>query len=194
MLSRIGEGGGGTQGSERGEPAAADGSQAEESAREGEGVEGLEGVEVEGVEVRVLYSVKDPSDDNDNGNGSGGKILFLERMAGLFASGRVRGGVRLFVTGGVGGADSGGGVSGSGGVGDGWWGLGVEGSDGGVKVPCLRRRMTVEDVEEAVGEEKGAAVVYVCGVPGMTDGFVQALVAPEGFGMDPKRVLFEKWW
>jgi hypothetical protein len=76
----------------------------------------------------------------------------------------------------------------------GWWGLGVEGGDGEVRVPCLRRRMTVEDVEEAVGEEKDTAVVYVCGVPGMTDEFVRALVAPKGFGMDPKRVLFEKWW
>jgi NAD(P)H-flavin reductase len=54
--------------------------------------------------------------------------------------------------------------------------------------------MTVGDVEEAVGEDKAAAVVYVCGVPGMTDEFVEALVSPDGFGMDPERVLFEKWW
>ncbi|KAH6637026.1 hypothetical protein F5144DRAFT_601716 [Chaetomium tenue] len=143
-----------------------------------------EGEEEEGPEVRVLYGVKDPG----GGDGGGGAILFLERIAGLFARGRVlRGGVRLFVTGGG---------DGGGGVGSGWWGVGEVGSGGEevIKVPCLRRRMTVRDVEEAVGEEKDAAVVYVCGVPGMTDEFVQALVAPEGFGMDPKRVLFEKWW
>lgn len=39
-------------------------------------------------------------------------------------------------------------------------------------------------------------MVYVCGVPGMTDEFVRALVAPApgGFGMEERRVLFEKWW
>ncbi|KAH6845553.1 hypothetical protein B0I37DRAFT_434772 [Chaetomium sp. MPI-CAGE-AT-0009] len=159
--------------------------EAGEGAQEGVGMRA--GVE----EVRVLYSVKDP------GDGCGGRsILFLERMAGLFASGRVRGGVRLFLTGGGGGVGSvaaaASSVSAGGGGGDGPRGLVVGGGEFGV--PCLRRRMTVGDVEEAIGGEKEAAVVYVCGVPGMTDEFVEALVAPDGFGMDPRRVLFERWW
>jgi NAD(P)H-flavin reductase len=54
--------------------------------------------------------------------------------------------------------------------------------------------MTVQDVEDAVGGDRDATVVYVCGVPAMTDEFVGALVSPEGFGIDRTRVLFEKWW
>jgi NAD(P)H-flavin reductase len=64
----------------------------------------------------------------------------------------------------------------------------------GVDVPFLRRRMAVRDVERAVGKEAEAALVYVCGVPGMTDQFVEALTTPGGLGMDKRRVLFEKWW
>ncbi|KAK4041689.1 oxidoreductase NAD-binding domain-containing protein 1 [Parachaetomium inaequale] len=149
----------------------------------------------EGVEVRMLYSVRDyegaaavdggaGTGPEMEGGGGGGGILFLERIAGLFDSGRVKGGLRLFLTrGGSVGGDGVGEASG-----------GVVRCAGGVGVPFLRRRMTIGDVEEAVGEDKEAAVVYVCGVPGMTDEFVELLVLPEGFGMDPRRVLFEKWW
>jgi hypothetical protein len=45
-----------------------------------------------------------------------------------------------------------------------------------------------------VGGEKDAAVVYVCGPPGMTDEFVEGLVGEGGLGMERERVLFEKWW
>jgi hypothetical protein len=110
-------------------------------------------------------------------------VLFLERIVGLFESGRIKGGLRLFLTGG-----------GTAGDGEGEGGKGVVTCSGGVDVPFLRRRMTVGDVEDAVGRDKEAALVYVCGVPGMTDEFVDALVSPEGFGMERGRVLFEKWW
>ncbi|KAK3901852.1 oxidoreductase NAD-binding domain-containing protein 1 [Staphylotrichum tortipilum] len=138
-----------------------------------------------GVEVRVLYATKDPGiglgqgGGVDGGEEDGARILFLERMVGLFGSGRVKGGLRLFLT----------------------WGWEASRADmeavrcrGGVEVPFLRQRITVADVEEAVGGGKEDAVVYVCGVPSMTDEFVDALVSPEGFGMDKRRVLFEKWW
>lgn len=141
------------------------------------------------VEVVVLYGARDPESGEERDRRRPPRterILFLERIAGLFASGSVRGWLRLFLTGG-------GAQTGDNG-GDG----GDDGSEvvkcGGVDVPVLRRRMTVRDVEDAVGEDKEAAVVYVCGVPTMTDQFVQALVSPEGFGMDKRRVLFEKWW
>ncbi|KAL2019620.1 hypothetical protein VTK56DRAFT_9435 [Thermocarpiscus australiensis] len=130
-------------------------------------------------EVRVLYSVRDPSPGGGMLPRDAGGVLFLERIVRAFESGRVRGRVRLFLTGTA--------SSSSG-----------DGDDvvrcGGVDVPFLRRRMTVRDVEEAVGRDKEAAVVYICGVPSMTDEFVQALVSPEGLGMEKRRVLFEKWW
>ncbi|KEF54346.1 uncharacterized protein A1O9_09512 [Exophiala aquamarina CBS 119918] len=56
------------------------------------------------------------------------------------------------------------------------------------------RRIAKEDLFEALGPEAGRAntVVYVCGLPTMTDEFVDLLrLAP---GMDEKRILCEKWW
>lgn len=41
-------------------------------------------------------------------------------------------------------------------------------------------------------EERKGTVAYVCGVPGMTDEFVEVLREAEG--MEEKRVLCEKWW
>jgi ferredoxin-NADP reductase len=64
----------------------------------------------------------------------------------------------------------------------------------GFKASCELRRMTREDVAEAVGADKGDALVYVCGVPAMTDEFVQYLTSQDGAGMDMDRVLFERWW
>jgi hypothetical protein len=173
-------------------------------------------------EVRLLYGVRrrprlSPHEQRDNGEGEDrrgngdndddedhgeGGILFLERIARIFPRSRgderggeggpVRGGLRLFLTGGNDGSGAFA-VERDGGEG---------GQDGGVlkcdqgriEVPFLRRRMTVRDVEEAIGDDKEVSVVYICGVPAMTDEFVQALVSPEGFGMDKNRVLFEKWW
>jgi ferredoxin-NADP reductase len=56
------------------------------------------------------------------------------------------------------------------------------------------RRISQDDLLETLGPEddRGNAVVYVCGLPTMTDEFVELLKhAP---GMDEKRVLCEKWW
>ncbi len=136
------------------------------------------------VEVRVLYSVQDPGGGGGDGVRDAARILFLERIVELFESGKVKGGLRLFLTGG--GSASGG-----------------EGGDAerevvrcssGVDVPFWGRRVAIRDVEEAVGEDKEATMVYVCGVPTMTDEFVEALVSPEGLGMEANRVMFEKWW
>lgn len=139
----------------------------------------------DGLEVEVLHSVKDPgaSDGSSMEARNGAGVLFLERIVGLFESGRVKGKLRLFLTGGGAAAD-----------GDGGGEKDVLTCGGGVDVPFLRRRVTVGDVEEALGGEKEAALVYVCGVPSMTDEFVDALVSPGGVGMERGRVLFEKWW
>ena len=74
-------------------------------------------------------------------------------------------------------------------------GEGARGDDGGDGVAKRRKgRVRHEDLLAALGPEAERAntVVYVCGVPGMTDEFVEVLKkAP---GMQEKRVLCEKWW
>ncbi|KAK1833294.1 hypothetical protein QBC39DRAFT_303095 [Podospora conica] len=131
------------------------------------------GEEERGLEVYFFYSLRDPGEGREAGG-----MLFLERVAGVFERGGVRGGLRLFLTSGEGGGE------------------GVLPWSGGEGLVYERRRMTVGDVAEVVGGDKGAAVVYVCGVPGMTDGFVEGLTGTGegGLGMERERVLFEKWW
>lgn len=56
------------------------------------------------------------------------------------------------------------------------------------------KRISQADLLETLGpeEDRGNTVVYVCGLPTMTDEFVELLKhAP---GMDEKKVLCEKWW
>jgi len=56
------------------------------------------------------------------------------------------------------------------------------------------RRITSDDLFEALGsaDRRQNTLVYVCGLPAMTDDFVEQLrKAP---GMDEKNVLCEKWW
>ncbi|KAK1760983.1 hypothetical protein QBC47DRAFT_368756 [Echria macrotheca] len=61
-----------------------------------------------------------------------------------------------------------------------------------VDIPVRRRRITLGDIKAVLGDDIDDAVVYICGVPTMTDDFVGGLVGE--LGMDPGRVLFEKWW
>lgn len=58
----------------------------------------------------------------------------------------------------------------------------------------VRRRITFSDLKEALGPKAGRkhTVAYVCGPPKMTDEFVEILRGEDG--MDPRRVLCEKWW
>ncbi|KAK5662950.1 hypothetical protein OQA88_6362 [Cercophora sp. LCS_1] len=126
-----------------------------------------------GFEVHFLYSMRDPGADRD-----GKGMLFLERIAGIFAQGGLSGGLRLFLT----------------------QGRGVSDEDDDkvhvdeLDVPFLRRRICLEDVASIIGDDKDSSVVYVCGVPAMTDEFVEKLLDPDGLGMDSRRALFEKWW
>ncbi|KAK8035309.1 hypothetical protein PG993_010304 [Apiospora rasikravindrae] len=141
-------------------------------------------------EVKFLYSVKDPlvstSGEESKGTRNASKILFLDRLAKIFGSGgdgtekeKVKGELKLFLTGG-GQREEKGTIE----VGD------------TPKVAFVRRRMDISDLEEAVGgpAERRFAVVYVCGVPDMTDTFVDKLRSKDGLGMEPHRVLCEKWW
>lgn len=71
-------------------------------------------------------------------------------------------------------------------------GGGKTGEEG--NVTCKDRRISHEDLFEALGPENDRkhTVVYVCGLPAMTDEFVEVL--KKAAGMDEKRVLVEKWW
>lgn len=130
--------------------------------------------------VEFLYSTRDPGEGRRDAN----KILFLDRLAGIFNGGggapKVNGGLGLFLTPGrsVRASEK-----------------DEEGTSGdGLGVPFKQRRIAIEDVAEAVGNDKRFAVVYVCGLPAMTDGFVENLISPKGLGLEPHRVLYEKWW
>ncbi|KAI1349510.1 hypothetical protein F5Y01DRAFT_288896 [Xylaria sp. FL0043] len=167
------------------------------------------------LEVRFLYSVKDPGVGGSNGKGrrcrKARNVLFLERIARVFREGRVKGQLEVFLTGadtdpahageGQGEKDAaktsvdGEGSEAAGIIVDG--GGNEEGKKGDFAISFRSRRCTVEDdVAAAVGNPR-FAVVYVCGVPTMTDEFVAKLTAREnegGIGMEPHRVLCEKWW
>ncbi|KAK3351399.1 hypothetical protein B0H65DRAFT_419960, partial [Neurospora tetraspora] len=130
----------------------------------------------ESCEVTMLYSMKDPGPPRDVK-----KMLFLERITWLFAKGVVRGTFRLFLT------------------------RPFERNtvpnmeDGmvnchGFGVKFASRRISLADLASAIGHDKDSAVVYVCGVPAMTDEMVEKLVSNDGLGMERDRVLFEKWW
>ncbi|KAI5919100.1 NADH-cytochrome b-5 reductase [Camillea tinctor] len=126
-------------------------------------------------EVHFLYSVREVA-----------HVPFLERLASIYARGRTKGRLRLFITGGSRDLKEGEGereervISCQG--------------DGG-DVVCCRRRITIDDVATAILDTM-SAIVYICGVPSMTDEFVQKLTDRQdgGLGMEPHRVLCEKWW
>ncbi|RYP20066.1 hypothetical protein DL765_002992 [Monosporascus sp. GIB2] len=125
-------------------------------------------------EVEFLYSMRDPGRERREA----ARMLFLDRIASIFAEGRLRGRLRLFLTGG----DEP--------EGD----IPLSGAAGHGMVRFRGRRMTADDVVAAVGADRRFAVVYVCGVPAMTDEFVRRLTDPAGLAMEPHRVLCEKWW
>jgi ferredoxin-NADP reductase len=134
-------------------------------------------------EVEVLYSAK-----LQDGGMKAERLLFVERIVRIF-KGRLPGRLKLFVT--------------NNGLSYGKGEVSCDRLELRPKVPCELRRMTcdtcvdrapVNDLAEAVGKDKDVAVVYVCGPPAMTDEFVAYLTSRDGLGMDPERVLFEKWW
>ncbi|KAL1881156.1 hypothetical protein VTK73DRAFT_4603 [Phialemonium thermophilum] len=126
-------------------------------------------------EVDLLYSVRVKPVDGASSDIATAKILFLERIAGLFGEGKIRGTLKLFLTGGLG--------DGKGTI-----------FYNGTHVHFEKRRLTIDDVAHAVGPDQRLSVVYVCGVPTMTDEVVERLTSPDGLDMEPHRVLCEKWW
>lgn len=125
-----------------------------------------------GIQVKFLYSVRDPGPGR-----SAREILFLLRLAGIFEGLGNRDGLELYLT-----------------PGDG------QGADatavlGGVDGEMLYRgrRIGEEDVTRVLGpvEEREGSVVYVCGVPGMTERLVEKAKGEEG--MVESHVLSERW-
>lgn len=124
------------------------------------------------LDVRFLYSLRDPGPAEGR---DPARMLFLERIADMFSSGRVKGGLQLYLTGA---------------------GRAEKREDGiiswrGGEIPFRGRRITRDDLREAVGEDREATLVYVCGVPRMTDEFVEWLKSKDGLCMPPERVLCE---
>ncbi|KAK3499718.1 uncharacterized protein B0T23DRAFT_425158 [Neurospora hispaniola] len=130
-------------------------------------------------EVTMLYSMKDPGPPRDVK-----KMLFLERITWLFAKRVVRGTFRLFLTRPL----------------DNQQRNAVSNMEDGMvncqgsEVKFTSRRISLSDIASAVGDDRDSAVVYVCGVPTMTDEMVEKLVSNDGLGMKRDRILFEKWW
>lgn len=124
-------------------------------------------------DVQFLYSLRDPGPDREADS-----MPFVERLAAIFSREKVKGALRLFLTG------SGQDVERDAGV--------LACND--VDLPFEKRRMNQSDLTQAIGADKTSAVVYICGLPTMTDDFVEKLTSPQGHALDPNRVLCEKWW
>ncbi|KAK4065328.1 hypothetical protein Trihar35433_7448 [Trichoderma harzianum] len=119
-------------------------------------------------DVRFIYASKLPR------SGKLLDIVFLDRITSLFGEGKVKGEVKLFVT------AAGNAISQE-----------TTTSINGTQVEVLPRRLTMGDVEAAIGDRLDqGTVVYVCGPPTMTDELVEKLAGI----VDPRRVLMERWW
>ncbi|KAM0489383.1 hypothetical protein ACHAP7_000442 [Fusarium lateritium] len=95
-------------------------------------------------------------------------VLFLERIRAWFKEDKLSGDMKVFATG------------------------EHDGPEDSSELEVLRRRLTIQDVREAVFGQENDCVVYVCGPAAMTDEIVEGLTRDGG--MDKKRVMLEKWW
>jgi len=120
-------------------------------------------------EIKFLYSLRDPGEER-----TGDSVLFLERLVKIFNKLGNGGSLQVFLTGGK--------------KGDGV----IDSNEN--EITYRGRRIETKDLSQALGpaEERNGTVVYICGVPDMTDEFVKA--AKDAEGMDERHVLCEKWW
>jgi hypothetical protein len=144
-------------------------------------------------DVVFLYASKVPRSGNFS------DILFLDRITRFFGEGKVKGRVKLFVTGtaaAAAAAESLAASPSSSSLQGAARGIGTDSAGAmrdmnGTRVEVQRRRITSADVAEAVGDGRDpGTVVYVCGPRVMTDELVERLAK----FVDPRRVLTEKWW
>ncbi|CAG8959204.1 hypothetical protein HYFRA_00012562 [Hymenoscyphus fraxineus] len=126
-------------------------------------------------EIRFLYTVRCAPSGNLS------KIQFLERIQREIKTIGQRAELQLFLTSGekreIGGVE-------------------LEDTLGpdGTKLDIQRRRINKDDLLQALGpvSERNDVVCYICGVPRMTDDFIE--IVRDAEGMEEKNVLFEKWW
>ncbi|PSR80595.1 hypothetical protein BD289DRAFT_61896 [Coniella lustricola] len=159
--------------------------------------------------VEILYSMRDPGE----GNRVASKMLFVERLADMFGAlaptfdhdandntnrdgvetkahvdstmkPTLKGHLKVFITSGTTEAKQ------EAGDGNDHGNSGI----GGTALSFTPRRITIDDISQAIGPDKRFCAVYVCGVPTMTDEFVEKLTSPTGLGLERHRVLSEKWW
>ncbi|CAM1510265.1 Fc.00g006000.m01.CDS01 [Cosmosporella sp. VM-42] len=126
------------------------------------------------VDVQVVYASKLPA-------GGLGEMLFVTRIAELFAQGKLKGLLRLFITGLSNGEEV---LN----IGDELKELFAQ-----AKIDIQTRRFSSDDVAAAIGN-RDSTLIYVCGPPTMTDEIVEVLTSPEGVGLEKRQVLTEKWW
>jgi NAD(P)H-flavin reductase len=127
-----------------------------------------------GFHVKFLYTTRDFKPD-----ASPSEILFLERLVSVFDTLGDEGQFELFFTSGQQEGDE------------------IESrtiSVAGKQLKVQTRRIHDTDLLDALGsvEERAGTVCYICGVPTMTDEFVEK--ARNAKGIDERNVLFEKWW
>ena len=127
-----------------------------------------------GFSVKFLYTTRDPGSSR-----SPTEILFLERLQSIFRTLGTEGELHLFLT-----------PSKNTAEGPSTDAVGF--NDKSLSVQ--RRRITQKDLIDTLGpvEERPETVCYICGVPEMTDEFVEKARRAEGIGEE--NVLFEKWW
>lgn len=127
-----------------------------------------------GFHVKFLYTTRELKPDV-----SSSEILFLERLVSVFDTLGDEGQFELFLTSGQQEGDE------------------IESrtiSVAGKQLKVQTRRIHDTDLLDALGpvEERAGTVWYICGVPSMTDEFVEN--ARNAKGIDERNVLFEKWW
>ncbi|KAF7558952.1 hypothetical protein G7046_g5204 [Stylonectria norvegica] len=126
---------------------------------------------MEVVDVRVLYASKVLGERLS-------EVLFLERIAGLFAEGRLKGGLQFFATGSASSLKN----------------CPVELKDK-AEMSLHHGRLSASHLSAAVGtQHRNSTLVYVCGPPIMTDEIFEILTSPSHIGLDTSQVKTEKWW
>ncbi|TGO28725.1 hypothetical protein BPAE_0024g00730 [Botrytis paeoniae] len=156
---------------------------------EGKKVEGKEGDDetkvnaeekrCENLEVKFLYSTKVPTsipaEDERREGETEEAILFLDRLQEIFKK-RDKWDLQLFATG------------------SSHYTIELSKTNANSNVETHHRRISNLDIDLALGtmEEKLRTIVYICGPPTMTDSMVSYIQNLPG--MDPLRVLCEKWW
>ncbi|KAI8627764.1 hypothetical protein F5Y19DRAFT_165567 [Xylariaceae sp. FL1651] len=154
-------------------------------------------------EVHFLYSLRSPPEKNEPGTPrrDARRMLFLEKIAGIFREKRVKGRLQVFLTRGGSSSSSSPAAIAAAAEAAGEEEEGAEEDKmitcAGGDLPFHARRCNADDVAEVLSTpaERRFAVVYICGVPTMTDELVARLTDREsGFGMEPHRVLCERWW